>query len=351
LKRFQLGKIFVKDIAKILGTVNNLIMKKILLFVLAITCLGQHLAFSQSVGKVKIKLLGPANLNFRKTPKRVLISDFMVNYQVEYALKDQNKNGEMFRGGLKGDTKASVALTLEGLNPNELQKLTDQLYSHYVEELKSNGYEIAPIEELWNHKLYQKNRDQAWQLAPGTGPAQISGETLKSSNSQVIFTRPTTQKFVFAIPNGKSRADQGIVNAKTDFIYNKVVVSVIVFDDGQSELSKTMNRHAGSAQVKAEANFKIGENSTIQYGMGTINPVGGIEVEGIIEEEKVSVGQGADVDKRGTNMGMFKKFSVENKEKTESTVVTCDPEKYSQGVQLGSEAFFKAAVEKLLDKS
>src|SRR5690606_23351980 len=103
---------------------------------------------AQNVGEVKIKTLGPANLSYRKSPKRIVISDFQVNYQTALSLEDSKKGGKLWRGGLKGDAKASLTLVLDGLDPDDLQKLTDQLFQDYVADLKSKGFEIAPIEEL-----------------------------------------------------------------------------------------------------------------------------------------------------------------------------------------------------------
>lgn len=52
-----------------------------------------------------------------------------------------------------------------------------------------------------------------------------------------------------------------------------------------------MNRHAKAAQVKAETNFKISEDSKVWFGMGTVYPKGGVEVTDVIEKQKLSRGR------------------------------------------------------------
>lgn len=313
---------------------------------------------AQSVGEVKIRTLGPANLNYRKSPKRVMISDFQVNYQTALNLKDSKKGGKMFRGGLKGSAKASLDLVLDGLDLEGLQKLTDQLYADYVSKLKAQGFEVAPIEELWNHDLYVKNREKRWELKSGNGPE-------KGKEFGMILMRPSSQKFVVAqrtmgkddIPlagfaDYVSSVEGKLTNRKTDFIFNKVILEVIAFEDSQSETSKALNRHAGHAQVKAQTTFKIGEESQVMYGMGKFSPRGGgLEVSGVMERQKFNASQIPDTDKLGTDVGVFQVWRVEDREEAGYSIVKCDPEKYLKGAEIGLNAYLDATVQKLAGKS
>ncbi|MEE1963661.1 hypothetical protein V1387_13275 [Allomuricauda taeanensis] len=331
-------------------------MKKIA-FSMALFLFAILAVSAQTVGEVKIKTLGPANLSYRKSPKKVMISDFQVNYQTALNLEDSKKGGKLWRGGLKGDAKASLTLVLDGLNPDDLQKLTDQLYQDYVEDLKSKGFEIAPIEELWNNKAYEKNREKRWELTAGQGPE-------KGKEFGIILTRPTTQKFVVpfrtmgkdAIPlagfaDYAGNTESRVVNQKTDFIFNKVVLVVNVFEDSQSEVSRTLNRHAGNARVKAETTFVISEESSIMFDMGHFVPRGGVEVTGVMERQKFDVAQTPDRDKLGTDWGVLRVWSVDHQEKSNFSIVKCDPEKYLQGAKKGLNAYLDAVVQKLADKA
>tara|TARA_R110001599_G_scaffold131048_2_gene306653 strand:- start:5504 stop:6511 length:1008 start_codon:yes stop_codon:yes gene_type:complete len=333
-------------------------MKRPLLLFALILFTSTSVALSQEVQDYKTKILGPANLNFRKSPKRVVISDFQVNYQTALSLEDEKKGGKMFRGGLKGDAKASLTLVLEGLDQEALQKLTDQLYADYVKELELQGFEIAPIEEVWDHKLYQTSRDKRWELKAGNGPER--GERFG-----MLLTRPSTQKFVVSqkefdktksgiatLADFETGTERKIGSQKNDFIFNKVVVVVSSFEDGQGEGSKALGRLAGTAQVKAETNFKVSESSIIKYNIGEVVAKGGIEVSDVLEKQKFDAFQRADVDKPGTTYGnIMTVWEVENKEDSDYITVRCEPSKFIKGAQLGVTAFLKSAVKELVDKS
>lgn len=333
-------------------------MKRHLFFFAIILFVSSSLSLAQEVREYKVKMLGPANLNFRKSPKRVVISDFQVNYQTALSLEDEKKGGKMFRGGLKGDAKASLTLVLEGLDQEALQKLTDQLYADYVKELQSQGFEVAPIEEVWDNKAYQASRDKRWELKAGNGAER--GERFG-----MLLTRPSTQKFVVSqkefdptkagiasITNFEASTERKIATQKNDFIFNKVVVVINSFEDGQGEGSKALGRLAGTAQVKAETNFKVSEFSVIKFNIGEVMPRGGIEVSDVLEKQKFDAFQRADVDKLGTDYGnIMTVWEVENREDSDYITVKCDPKKFIKGAELGASAFLKSAVKELADKS
>ncbi|WP_157637908.1 hypothetical protein [Flexithrix dorotheae] len=314
--------------------------------------------FSQTVEEFKVKMLGPANLNFKKSPKRVLIADFQVQFQTALNLEDEKKGGKMWRGGIKGDAKAALTLVLDGLDPDKLQALTNQLYSQYVADLKAEGFEIAPIEELWNHDLYKKNREKQWELKSGTGPEQ-------GKEFGMILTRPSTQKFVVAkkqvdksknnpfsqLADYEGSTEQKLSMKKNDFIFNKVVIVVSSFENALSETSRALNRHAGYAQVKAETNFKISHESVNRFNIGSMVVNRGIEVSDVLEKQKFDASQGADVDKLGTEMGVFRVWRVEDQEEINGAIVKCNPEVYAKGAVLGAQAFLKATMEAMVKKA
>jgi hypothetical protein len=302
-------------------------------------------------------MLGPANLNFRKSPKRIVISDFQVNFQTALQLEDKKKGGKMWRGGLKGDAKASLTLVLDGLNIDDLQQLTDKLFEEYKADLIAKGFEIASIEELWNHSAYAKNREKRWDLRSGRG-----GE--KGDEFGAIVMRLTGQKFIvkkqpmennkaglLKLANYEEQVEMKVSNQKKDFIFNKVVLNVLAFDNALSEAKRALNRHAGYAQVKAETDFKIDASSFNRFNIGQIVSNRGVVVEGVLEKQKIDASQRADVDKRGMDVGVFHVWSVDDKEDINLSVVKCDPDKYKKGAELAIEAFLDATIQKLVDKA
>lgn len=335
-------------------------MKRInlpMLSFLLILLYASPVAFAQNIKDFKIKMLGPANLNFRKSPKRIVISDFQVNFQTALQLEDKKKGGKMWRGGLKGDAKASLTLVLDGLNIEDLQQLTDKLFEEYKADLRAKGFEIASVDELWNHSAYEKNREKRWDLRSGQG-----GE--KGDEFGTIVMRPTGQKFIvnkqsminrktgpLKMANYEEQVEMKVSNQKTDFIFNKVVLNLLAFDNALSETTRALNRHAGYAQVKAETDFKIDSKSYNKFNIGQMIAKSGVEVEGVLEKQKFDASQGADVDRRGMDAGVFHVWRVEDKEDVNVSVVKCDPEKYKKGAELAISSFLDATIQKLVDKA
>jgi hypothetical protein len=338
---------------------NQTMMKRHLLLFVLILFIATSEVLAQEVQEYKTKIAGPANLNYRKSPKRVVISDFQVNYQTALSLEDEKKGGQMFRGGLKGDAKASITLVMAGLDQEGLQKLTDQLYADYVKELQAQGYEIVPIEEVWEHKAYKVSRDKRWELKSGNGPEP-------SDRFGILLTRPSTHKFIVSkkefdktkagiamLADYEASTERKIALQKNDFIYSKVVVRVNSFADGQGAGSKFINDLGGTAQVKAETNFEVSAFSVVKYNIGEVIPRGGgIAVSDVLEYQKFDVFQRADIDKPGTEYGnLMTVWSVEDRASSDYITVKCDPKKFIKGAQMGVSAFLKSAVQELVDKS
>ena len=314
------------------------------------------IGFSQTLEEFNIKTLGPANLNYRKSPDRVLIADFQVNFQTALRLEDQKKGGKMWRGGIKGDAKASIMVVLEGLTTNDLQTITDRLYEQYISRLTSKGLEVADVNELWNHQLYLKNREDRWELKSG-------GTVEKGNEFGIVTMRPSTQKFIVAkrtisedampiasLADYEANVERKLVNQKTDFIYNKVVLEVNVFENSMSEAERTLNRHAGYAEVKAETNFKVSEESFNRFGMGQFYAKKGIGVSDVLKKQKFDASQGADVDKRGTDWGVIRVWQVDDKEEANFAVVECDVDKYLKASEIAGSAFLHGTLDEMMQK-
>ena len=81
---------------------------------IAVLLFTSILGIAQTVEDFKVKTLGAANNNYRKSPKRVLIADFQVQFQTALNLKDEKKGGKMWRKGIKGDAKAALTRCWRG---------------------------------------------------------------------------------------------------------------------------------------------------------------------------------------------------------------------------------------------
>nr|WP_321414961.1 hypothetical protein [uncultured Allomuricauda sp.] len=156
---------------------------------------------------------------------------------------------------------------------------------------------------------------------------------------------------ILKLANYEEQVEMKVSNQKKDFIFNKVVLNVLAFDNALSEAKRALNRHAGYAQVKAETDFKIDASSFNRFNIGQIVSNRGVVVEGVLEKQKFDASQRADVDKRGMDAGVFHVWSVDDKEDINLSVVKCDPDKYKKGAELAIEAFLDATIQKLVDKA
>ena len=112
-----------------------------------------------------------------------------------YPPSDVPTDGAMYS---QDHARDDILAVLDGLNIDDLQQLTDKLFEEYKADLAAKGFEIAPIEELWNHSAYEKNREKRWDLRSGQG-----GE--KGDEFGDIVMRPTGQKFIVAKQNMENK--------------------------------------------------------------------------------------------------------------------------------------------------
>ncbi len=309
---------------------------------------------AQSVGDYKIVDKGSSNKRMKKKPKRVLISDFQVTYQVGFTQTDEKQGGRMFGGGVKGDSKASLTLAIPGISEQELQQITNELYAEYVAELKSQGFEIVSIDELWNHKAYVKKREDRWEKVSSTGPLPgfyFGNVRTRPEGVTFITTKGTTDGSPLSAKQVSYTYGTNMkVEADADFIMNNVVIAVTSFDDNKGAASKMLGRMSKTAKVKAKANFKI--NGTYSYNNFNYYSKFSVEelpINGVLKEQKFEAMQVADRDSWGTDMGMFKVYRADNWEISQATIVNCDPQKYKAGAKLGGSAFLKGTLQKMYE--
>ncbi|MEQ9413499.1 MAG: hypothetical protein RIF39_06695, partial [Cyclobacteriaceae bacterium] len=86
-----------------------------------------------------------------KAPKKVFIKNFKVYYQMIAEAEKTIHGGRQFGGGsYTGDATARLAVGVEGIEPEELQQLTNRLYNDYVAKLKNLGMEVSTSKDYTN---------------------------------------------------------------------------------------------------------------------------------------------------------------------------------------------------------
>lgn len=123
----------------------------LLVIVLAVTLIQ-----GQTLGEYKIKY-DNFGMKPKKNPsKKVYINSF--NVMVEVYREDVDYKGKReFRGKGRAEAKASAALGLKGVETDLLQNQTDKLYAEFVNDLKSNGFEVLDGNAAKNTKYHSKS--------------------------------------------------------------------------------------------------------------------------------------------------------------------------------------------------
>jgi len=113
-------------------------------------CVGLINITAQSLGKVSITNDGFTQKKFNHTEKKVYIKHFNINYQTVMIEWAKAKGGSNY-----GSATAGLALGLDGVNPDQLQKMTDQYYREFIGKLTSQGFTIVEAEEVQKNPSYQ----------------------------------------------------------------------------------------------------------------------------------------------------------------------------------------------------
>lgn len=338
-------------------------MKKIIPIFL--TILWSGMLFAQ--GPVELKdISGSGQNKFKKSPKRVYIAQFRVNYQLLYSQVEKEQATRTLGGGYRGAAEAGLTMAVKGIEAADLTEITDKLYNDYVASFKNAGYEIVSIDEASSAKSFE-------------GWDRKMGGTLNEDQYPGYIT---------AIPTGfeyfvKKTKEGG--REKTGFIDNSLKISgdlkvtvikinlVVPFvEDAESGASKALGKAAGgvakvvlrpylriekdpvgtagafstdAAQTKATYAFKESAGS---MGATYLHLKSNIDIPGIFEDKKYKAVETADQDLWGTQVGALTIFNVSDNYLKKTQPLPVDAQKYKQGVSQAAGAYLNATIDKFL---
>lgn len=331
-------------------------MKKVLLTLLffAVALLTQ----GQTMGKLELKESGFGEKKLAKAAKRIYISEFTVNYQMAYSQTSIARGGREIGGGYRGDAKASLSVAIPGVDPAELQKITDDVYQDYIKQLKAEGYEIVGADEAGKTDIFSD-----WEKMEGgqMSQAQFPGYLATTPSGFGYYIRKITKKGrakngVFEYANKLSRQMDGVIIAKVN-----LAIPFVEQAEGQGSraLRKTFG---GVAKVVVKPNFRLSPMESVQISktgsaaaitkssyiyfeslknQGQVNYdlKKAVEIDGVFEEKKYKAVESADSDIWGTQAGHLRLFHFTDKEVSMTQAIPCEPEKYLNGARQVVESF------------
>jgi hypothetical protein len=316
---------------------------------------------AQSVKKSKLKFGGYGQKKFNKADKRIFIEQFSINYQYIYAKTKKKRGGRQLGGGYLGNAKAALFLGLGNINPDELQKLTDQVYNDFIKKLTNAGFTILTGENFKNHSYYSKDK-----VYKGGSPSEYFQGFISTSPSDVTFINKGYGAFNTTLKTSK-QLDGTIVA--------RINIMVPFAENGESQGSRAIGKMLGGiAKVVAKPNLRIGTttiqtksklgfdkhntfntNFDIGYKTGlkyqswhTVNPKKGIEIQGVLPKKKYKAVKTANQDLNGTQVGNYKVFNVPSAELKKMQTIEFDSEKYYKGVKEAIDYYMSSSTDKFL---
>lgn len=318
---------------------------------------------AQKVKKNKIKFGGFNAKKFNEAEKKIFIEQFTISYQYIYAKTKKTRGGRQMGGGYLGDAKAALFLGLDGIKPEQLQKLTDEAYNDFTSKLKEKGYTILTGKDFKNHSYFSKAKES-------------EGGTPYQYYKGFISTNPTGVTFLYN--------DYGIFNTtvktskKLDgTIVARVNVMVPFAENGESQGSRALGKiFGGVAKVVAKPNLRIGTtkiqsksklgfdkyqviNTSFDIGFKkslkyqawhTASAKKEIPIQGVLPKKKYKAVKTASQDLDGTQVGNYKVFNVPDQELEKMQLISLDGDKYYNGVKEALDYYIGSATDKFLSK-
>jgi len=318
-----------------------MIMKKILLFLIMLT--GAILMQGQTVGKMDFKAEGFGEKKFNDAEKKIFIQHFTINYQTVMVSYAKAKRG-MGHGG----AEAGLALGLDGVTNEQLQKMTDRYYEDFVSKLTAAGFIIMTADEVRENEHFSD-----WEKMEGGKP------TMDVLASGYLTSTPT--KFI-QLDGGAGAFNLG-GHPESKKLGGAIVLRVSVTVPFAQAQSTNGGLVGGVAKIVAKADLRISPLETIPvkgdfkkpkrlttsvtFGFkkslkwqalfeGKLKKP--IEVEGILDEKKKYKASSVAT----TGSGFTGKYSQSYAEN--ALLIDCDPVKYQKGVDEAVSQYLNASV-------
>jgi len=308
------------------------------------------------VGQVQAK-------NFDEAPKKVFIKNFKVYYQMIAEAEKTIHGGRQFGGGsYTGDATARLAVGVEGIEPEELQQLTDKLYNDYVAKLKNLGLEVYNSKD---YKDLESFADDELLDGPRINEEQIEGSLMVVPNGFSYYVNRVTKK---GKEKGSFISNLGGsgVSEFTSSIYHKGLPKVskelddmIVVDVAINVPSIYLDPKSalGTVKIKGGAYLRL-ENARATYVSGKSPKPGAAAPDKYIEvmlKEPVQINGvfaaqefKSQAKKQVTTVPSYASFfSVANSKVELSNTIACKSEDYTREVGNAMTEFLDLSIDKL----
>lgn len=335
-------------------------MKKIN-FLTFVACLATLAVTSQELEKKSLGVVGLKSQKLAEAPKKVYINNFKIYYQMIAEAEKTVYGGRQFGGGsYTGDATAKLAVGVEGLNPEDLQSLTDQIYSGYVSKLEGLGLTVVTARDVSGIPFYAEHMKLD---GPRINQEQVPGSLMVVPTDFSYHVKRVTKK-----GKEKSGGIMGAVTGGNDFIsalyhkglpkISKELEDAIVVDVAINVPSIYLDPKSrlGTAKVKGGPYLRI-QNARATYSSGKGNRPGAaypeaaveillnkpLTINGVFESEEFK----AVATKSRTTVPSYATFfTVEDKSVELTNTIECDAAVYKEKVSSAVNVFLNASLDK-----
>ncbi|MEJ5303812.1 MAG: hypothetical protein HPY80_00010 [Bacteroidales bacterium] len=335
-------------------------MKKVLIILLGFNFLFT-VSFAQTISEIKLSKNVSGKSKLKKAPKKAIIAEFRVIYQLIY-VAEEVKKGKVYDDFVLGESRATLALGLHGLSERDLLENTNYIYQDFVKKLTDAGYEVITASDLPPIKEFN-----GWEKKQGGKliNAQFKGYAMCSPEGFEYYVKGTKadgrEKSTFTDNSAKISHQAGNV------MVIKVNLVLPMAEDAESYASRALD--LGGAKVVATPKLTLsnrmvqgkGLTNTVSTGvsfvnseamglptsMGVYNLKDEVEINGVVESKKYKVEGTRDYDAWG-GAGPWRVFEWEDRAMKKVIPVEVDPNTYNTGVRMACTAFLNKAFEDYL---
>lgn len=309
---------------------------------------------------------GSGQKKFKKSPKRIFIAQFRVNYQLLYSQVEKAAGGGTIGGGYRGEAKAGLTMAVKGIESADLIETTDKLYREFVTNITKEGYEVISIDEASAAKSYE-----GWERKTG-------GTLNESQYPGYITSIPTGYEYFVKKTNSSGKEKSSFVDNSLkisgDLNVTVVKVNVVIpfVEDAESAASKTLGKAAGGlAKVVLRPYLRVEKDPVATSGtfstdaaltqvtyaykesMGSMGATylrlkSNVDIPGIFEDKKYKAVETADTDLWGTQAGALTIFNVTDRYLSKTQPLPVDANQYKQGVANAVSNYLRATLDEYL---
>lgn len=333
-------------------------MKHILLFALMAIA---TLTYGQEFSKKNVQLVDAKTKNLADAPKKMFIKSFKIYYQMIAEAETTAQGGRQLGGNYVGSATARMAVGVEGIDPEHLQNLTNEIYDYYIGELERKGFEVYTADNLGSTEYFE-----GWTKidGPTINEEQIQGSLMVIPENYSYYVKKVTKKGkekTGAFMSGVTGDDGSFTssfygpNPKLSKDLEDMFVVEVSFNIPSIWLSS--NNKLGSAKIKGGPNLQLSQ-AKISYISGKLNKPGvaspetaietilsgAIPISGVFKDEKFKTV----ANRSYTYVPSYASyFSVDDKSIEVTNTIACDPIKYQTEVKKPIKGFMDMSFELL----